>query len=195
MNNYIKILFKLLLWCGFSTTTLAQETALTNKKINIDTNVLLNYVFSDSLGREVRLSDFNGKHLFVDLWYSGCGGCITVNEGLSVVHEKLRDSNIVFFSISVDKSKEIWMASITPNVKPNKMNPWAGRYVPHKGTIALYTSGTGYNNIFIENIVPTNVYPKLLMINKEGKLINEKPPRPDYEPEVLIEFIKSKLKH
>ncbi|RYD96813.1 MAG: redoxin domain-containing protein [Sphingobacteriales bacterium] len=195
MNNYIKNLLKLLLCCSLSTSVLAQDTVSINKeKVTIDASVLMNYVFKDSLDREVRLSDFNGKFLFVDLWYSGCGGCITVNEGLNAVHEKLKDSNIVFFSISVDKNKAMWLASITTNAKPSKMNPWVGRYVPYKGTTVLYTGGTGYNNTFIKQMVPTNVYPKLLMINKNGELINEKPPRPDYEPEVLIEFILSKMK-
>ncbi len=194
MNNCLKKILGMLLIFGLNSTLSAQIV----KKLEvgstaIDMGSLLDFVFKDSLDRKVRLSDYKGKFLFVDLWYSGCGGCITANEGLSVVHEKLRDSNVVFFSISVDKNRDKWLASITPGAKPTKLNPWAGRYVPYKGTIVLYTDGTGYENDFIRKMVPRNVYPKLLMFGADGKLIDETPPRPDYDPGSLVRFILSKM--
>jgi len=182
-----KSLYQIGFVCLFAQLAMAQSATYPGK------NILMDYVFKDSTGTAVKLSDYRGKYLMLDIWYSGCGGCISVNEGLSVVHEKLKDSNLVFFSISVDKEREKWMASITPNAKPTKLNPWAAKYVPYAGTVALYTGGTRYENEFIRKFVPNNVYPKLMFIDKEGNLIDQKPPRPDFEPERLIEFIKEKM--
>ena len=151
------------------------------------------YKFTDTLGKKVRLSDFKGKWVFVDMWYSGCGGCITANQGISIVHESFKNDNIVFLSISVDQSREKWMLSVTPGAKKSKLNPWAGMYVPAKGTIVLYTSGSGQEIEFRKHYVPLGRYPQLLLFDNKGVLVNEKPPRPDVEPDKLVRFIKQKM--
>ncbi|WP_165499766.1 redoxin domain-containing protein [Pedobacter frigidisoli] len=151
---------------------------------------LAGYTFTDTLGNQVRLSDFLGKWVMVDLWYSGCGGCITANEGMRTVHDSLSKQGVVFLSISVDREREKWMASITHGAQKSSLNPWAGMYVPAKGTITLYTSGSGHDNEFRRAYVPKNIYPKLLLFDDKGLLISENPPRPDETPMDLIKFIR-----
>lgn len=149
--------------------------------------------FTDSLGRKVRLSDFRGKYVLVDLWYSGCGGCITVNEGLAAAHGLLGDSRVVFVSISVDRKREVWMASITAGARPSALNPWAGKYVPRVGTVVLYTSGSGYDNPFVRQMVPGNIYPRLLLITPDGRVLGDRPPRPDNDPQALATFLRERM--
>lgn len=160
-------------------------------------STLLNYAFKDLKGKTVRLSDFKGKLIFIDIWYSGCGFCISANKALKVVHRKLKDQNIVFLSVSIDSNKTKWIESITPGAKPSKLNPWAGKYAPEKGTVILYTGGTGSNNEFIKRYVPNDTYPKLLLFSQSGKLISDRPPRPDSYPkdvpEKLIAYISNYL--
>ena len=148
------------------------------------------YTFTDSLGKLVKLSDFRGKWLMADVWYSGCGGCITANQGLRTVHDSLAKAGVVFLSISVDKEREKWMASVTAGAGKSKMNPWAGMYVPAVGTVVLYTSGSGHDNEFRKSYVPDNLYPKLLLFDPAGNLVADNPPRPDSKPELLISFIR-----
>jgi len=156
-------------------------------------STVLDYAFKDEQGKTIRLSDYKGKFVFIDLWYSGCGFCISANNALKIVHEKLKDKNIIFLSISIDNDREKWIQSITPNAKPSKLNPWAGQYVPALGAKTLYTGGTGASNDFIEKYVPDKSYPKLLFIGPSGKMISDHPPRPDgfpvNHPEELTEFL------
>lgn len=164
-----------------SADTIGNEAAL--KKVN-------DYTFTDTAGHPVKLSDFRGQWLMVDVWYSGCGGCITANQGMRTVHDSLAKEGVLFLSISIDKSREKWMASVTPGAKKSKMNPWAGMYVPAVGTVVLYTSGSGHDNDFRETFVPKNIYPKLLLFDPQGNLISDNPPRPDLKPKDLINFIR-----
>jgi thiol-disulfide isomerase/thioredoxin len=159
--------------------------------------ILLDYPFKDTKNQTVRLSDFKGKFIFVDMWYSGCGFCISANEALYAVHEKLKNENIVFLSISVDSIRQKWITSITKNAPKTSLNPWAGKYNPSPGTIILYTGGSGLNNDFVKKYDPDNYYPKLLLIDPSGKLISDHPPRPDGipdQPEKLIDFIMGFIK-
>lgn len=154
---------------------------------------LNNFVFTDTAGRSVKLSDFKGKWVFADVWYSGCGACIHANEGIKIAHEAFLHQDIVFLSISIDKSREKWISSVTQGSKKSATNPWAGMYVPAKGTIMLYTSGSGDANDFRRTYVPKNRYPQLLLFDKNGDLTKDTPPRPDVEPEKLISFIQKQM--
>jgi thiol-disulfide isomerase/thioredoxin len=157
------------------------------------------YLFKDTLDRPVCLSSFKGKFVFIDIWYSGCGFCISANRALRIVHEQMKNENIVFLSISVDVNKEKWLTSITENAKPSKLNPWAGKYCPATGTVILYTGGNGSDNDFLKKYDPDNYYPKLLFFDPSGKLISDHPPRPDNipddQPEKLISFLSGYIKN
>jgi len=161
-------------------------------------SIVLDFTFRDTLNRPVRISDFRGKFVFIDLWYSGCGECIVANKALRIVHEKLKNENILFLSISVDSCREKWIESITNNALPTKIDPWAGKYYPARGTIILNTGSSGYDNEFIKRYNPGNGYPKLMFVDPSGKLVSDHPPRPDYsgedKPQELIDFLSGYLK-
>lgn len=161
-------------------------------------DTVMDYPFKDTSNKTVRLSDYRGKFVLVDLWYSGCGFCIDANRALRIVHEKLKSQDIIFLSISIDSSREKWIESITQNALPSKLNPWAGQYYPAPGTKILYTGGSGSKNDFVKKYVPENSYPKLIFIDPSGRLISDHPPRPDSspvdQPEKLVDFILNYLK-
>ncbi len=105
----------------------------------------------------VRLSNYKGKVLVVDFWYTGCGNCILYGEQtLTPAYEKLKqDTNIVFLSISIDKDKDVWLKSLK-----------SGSYTLPK-SINLYTGGMGAKNPVIDYYQVTS-YPHLLVIDKKG---------------------------
>jgi thiol-disulfide isomerase/thioredoxin len=179
-------------------TTAMADTGKLARTNQISDSLILDFTFKDTLDRPIRISDFRGKYVFVDLWYSGCGFCIYANRGLRKVHEKLKGKNIIFLSISVDTNRKKWIESITKDAKPSKIDPWGGEYYPAPGTIVLYTGGSGYNNDFVKKYDPKNEYPELLLISPSGKLITDHAPRPDYSgedrPEKLIDFLSGYLR-
>lgn len=174
--------------------SLDSENQLKSKYGPNDTLKVLDYAFKDLLNNDVRLSDFKGKYILIDIWYTGCGGCITCNEALKSVHKSLKSENVAFLSISIDRNKQQWMQSITKDAIKTALNPWAGKYYPLSGTVTLYTGGSGYDNEFIKKYVPNNVYPKLMLIDPEGKLISQNLPRPDFDADKLTEVVKQAMK-
>jgi thiol-disulfide isomerase/thioredoxin len=153
----------------------------------------LEYAFKSPINRSVRISDFKGKFVFVDLWFTGCGACIMANDALKAVHDSLKNENIVFLSISIDKNKKKWIQSITKNAQSTELNNWAGKYYPAEGTVTLYTGGSGSENEFIRKYVPSGFFPQLLLINPSGKILSANPPRPDPNPKILIDYIRGFL--
>ncbi|GAB3922823.1 hypothetical protein GCM10028827_08430 [Mucilaginibacter myungsuensis] len=60
-------------------------------------------------GKKVKLSEYAGKVVFVDLWATWCGPCIAEMPALEKLKERYKDNpNIVFLSISIDDNKEAW---------------------------------------------------------------------------------------
>lgn len=159
-----------------------------------DSLEVMDYTFKDLLDNDVHISDFKGKVVLIDLWYSGCGACIKSNQAINSIHKQLIGENIVFLSISVDKNKLKWMQSLTKNAAKSELNPWAGKYYSSPGTVTLYCGETGSNNDFVKLYNPENAYPSLLLIDTNGKLVSKDPPRPEIDREKLIRLIKALLK-
>jgi thiol-disulfide isomerase/thioredoxin len=118
------------------------------------------YDFSlpDRSGKKVNLSDFKGKVVFIDFWFTGCGACMQYyQQVLSKVEEKFENRDIVFVTISSDIGKLLWEKSVQ-----------GGRYTSIKA-INLYTEGKGAEHPLIKNY-NFNSYPAFLIINREGKI-------------------------
>lgn len=65
-------------------------------------------VFTDLEDQTVKLSDFKGKVIVVDLWATWCGPCMTEKPYFEKIEEKYSSSSdIVFLTVSIDKMK-IW---------------------------------------------------------------------------------------
>ena len=116
-----------------------------------------------------------------------------VAEALRKVHDSFKHEEIVFISLSTDKNKELWLQSIRENAKRTKLNPWAGRSAARKGTVMLYTGGTGNENDFCRKYVPNRFYPKLLLIDPDGKVVDGEIPRPDRNPVAFMSYISGLL--
>ena len=59
-------------------------------------------------GNRVDLSEFEGKYIYIDVWASWCGPCCNEIPYLQRLEEKLKDSDVVFVSVSTDTDKQAW---------------------------------------------------------------------------------------
>ncbi|QEM03718.1 TlpA family protein disulfide reductase [Mucilaginibacter rubeus] len=118
-----------------------------------------NFDLTDAKGHKVKLSEFAGKVVFIDFWYTGCGNCINYyRDVLSKVEEKFaNDPNVVFISISIDKNKEGWLKSIQ-----------SGTYTSDN-IVNLYTNGDGMSDPVIK-FYQVLGYPRPLVIDKLQRL-------------------------
>ncbi|MEO8950031.1 MAG: hypothetical protein ABI308_16570 [Mucilaginibacter sp.] len=149
---------------------LAQQLNATHEK----GSPVIDFDFKDAAGKSRHLSELKGKVLFIDLWFSGCGGCISVAEGLPNVEAVFKGrTDIAFVSISIDKQKALWLNSIQPH--PKKQNY---THYTTATTHYWYTGGSGASNPFIKAYVPEGNYPAMLILDKNGLVFSASPSRP-----------------
>lgn len=59
-------------------------------------------------GEKVRLADFKGKFILLDIWATWCGPCKHEIPYLKKQEKAFKNKDIVFVSISLDKNKKTW---------------------------------------------------------------------------------------
>jgi cytochrome oxidase Cu insertion factor (SCO1/SenC/PrrC family) len=131
------------------------------KKLEIRRKGLTPFPFNlpDATGNYVKLEDFKGKLVFVDFWYTGCGGCAGYfRTTLSKAEEHFSgNDNIVFVTISADTGKSLWLKGVK-----------TGKYVSDK-SINLFTEGKGDKHPAIAHY-NFNSFPSLMLIDKKGRI-------------------------
>ncbi|SEM85099.1 AhpC/TSA family protein [bacterium A37T11] len=109
----------------------------------------------DINGNMIKLSDFKGKTVFIDFWYTGCANCMIFYQSeLRNIEERYKDDpNVVFMTVCIDKSKDQWLKSVN-----------SGSYTSGHA-VNLYTGGTGANSPVI---LKYNIfgYPQPLIVDK-----------------------------
>lgn len=125
----------------------------------------VSFTFPDINGKEVSLSDFKGKYVYVDLWATWCGPCNAEIPSLKKLEEEFQGRNIYFVSISCDKSQDEWEKF----VRERQM-----------GGIQLHMRG---NNKYMEEL-GNNGVPRFLLIDREGNFIDANMLRPS-DPKTL----------
>jgi len=98
------------------------------------------------------------KIAVLDFWFTGCKGCIQMAPALKRVEDHFKgDTNVVFLSISIDKTRERWIKSI-------------GEKKYTSGTaINVYTGGLGKNHEMIKKYGVTG-YPTIYLIDPFDKV-------------------------
>lgn len=127
---------------------------------NIPGNKAYNFSLENADGKKISLSDFKGKVVFIDFWFTGCGACtVYFTKVVSKAEEVFRKNpDVVFVSICID-SKERWLKSLAE-----------GKYTSAH-TVNLYTNGEEDNHELIKyyNVMS---YPRPMIIGKDGKIAN-----------------------
>ncbi len=89
---------------------IAQQIA-EHKKFPIGSE-LPDFTQADTSGKALSLSSLRGKYVLVDFWASWCGPCRIENPNLVSAFHKYKHKNFTVLGVSLDKSKDPWMAAI-----------------------------------------------------------------------------------
>lgn len=129
------------------------------------------YSFSlpDTTGKVHLLSDFKGKVVVIDFWFNGCGACRELAPIMSQLESEYVGENIQFISISIDRTKSLWLKGI-------------GKYCTNS-SMQLFTEGLETKHPLVEFLNPGG-YPFLIALDKNGDLIGP----PPFPKENKIEF-------
>jgi len=115
----------------------------------------------DISGKIISLSDYKGKFVYVDIWATWCPPCRKEIPFLADLEYHMNDKNVVFISISLDKDSIAWANM----VKDKNM----------KGIQLL--ADKAWNSDIAKSYVVKNI-PRFLLIDPDGKIINQNASRP-----------------
>lgn len=68
--------------------------------------------FKDVDGKLVRLDQFKGDYIYIDLWASWCVPCIKEIPYLQQLEKDFADKNVTFISLSLDDDKNAWKKKV-----------------------------------------------------------------------------------
>ena len=120
-----------------------------------------NFSLPDSTGKKITLSDYKGKVVVIDFWFTGCEWCIEMAKALKILAAE-KDPNIIYMTVSVDSNKNIWKESLKKGIFTSN------------NEINLYTGGLGIEHPLI-NYYKIYGYPFLMIIDKAGKIFTVNP--------------------
>lgn len=139
-----------------------------------------NFSLKDSSGRNFRLSDFSGKVVLIDFWYTGCGNCVRLIPFMEMIESRFLGKGVVYVSVSIDSEKSLWINSL-------KSRKYTTSY-----SINLLSTGDNTIDPLIKYYEIT-AYPRLILIDSEGNLCAA-PVDPRYDNgKNLIELINKAL--
>ena len=109
----------------------------------------------DVNGNRVRLSDFRGKMVYIDVWATWCAPCCAEIPHVGKLREHfVNDPRIEFISISVDTQVKIWQKMVE-----EEQLPWK-QFIVEGGTRSPF-----YKGYAIEFI------PRFMLIGKDGTIV------------------------
>jgi hypothetical protein len=123
---------------------------------------------SDTNSQQIKLNQFTGKVMLIDVWFTGCVGCMNYSRRLETEIYPYYENNpgVIFVSINGDINKNEWLKSLRK-----------GKYT-RQTNLNLNTNGMGFSD-------PFTIYydigggPNSLLVGKNGKIFSGSPPLQD----------------
>lgn len=141
------------------------------------------FALEDENGKMITNSDFKGKVVLLDFWFTGCKGCLALHKNMAPVKAYFKDNpSFKYISISIDKSKGKWLNSLRE-----------GEYTDETD-VKLWTGGQNDKHPIIR-YYEIGSYPTMILISKNDDVVVMNPPNPYTEKNktTLIEMIREQL--
>jgi peroxiredoxin len=116
-----------------------------------------------SLGgkKQVALSDYRGKVVFLDFWATWCQPCMQEMTHARALKEKLKDRDVVFVYVSIDENAALWRKVV------------AQRHI--KGEHGLSVPGKAPD---VGQLYQVGGIPAYFLIGRDGRIIDNQAKRP-----------------
>ncbi|MCD6347974.1 MAG: TlpA family protein disulfide reductase, partial [Bacteroidales bacterium] len=121
----------------------------------------IEFIGKDLEGNAVKLSDFKGKYVYVDVWATWCSPCVYEIPYLKTLEADYHGKNIVFISYSIDEDHPAWL-----------------KFVPEEELGGVQIIGEdGWTSKLCLDYKVRGV-PTFMFFDPDGKIINVKMTRP-----------------
>ena len=125
-------------------------------------------VSTDANGQTIKLSDFKGKYVYIDVWATWCKPCVKEMPIFNQLKSDFKGQNIVFWSISTDNKKERW----TNWLNKNKTSDYHS-FIP---------KGQGLMNTY-----QVKTLPRYILIDPQGKIVAADALRPSQNVKAYLQ--------
>jgi thiol-disulfide isomerase/thioredoxin len=115
------------------------------------------FSLKDVADKTVKLSDFTGKVVVLDFYFTGCRACKVLAPIMEKLEYEFKGKQVIFIAISIDRNKSTWLSSVNQNLYSSPLS------------LNLFTSGNGTDDPVIKHY-NINSYPTLILINKDGRI-------------------------
>ncbi len=105
--------------------------------------------------KTITLSSTRGNVVLLDFWASWCSPCRKENPNLVKAYNKYHSKGFDIFQVSLDKTKEDWLAGI----KEDKLGQW------------VHVSDLKYWNSSVVSLYKIEAIPFNLLLDKDGRII------------------------
>lgn len=140
------------------------QEVLTGKLLLKQGANVYDFQLPDKEGRIVSLKDFKGKVVLIDLWARGCTGCAQFARMFEsqIQPELTNRPDFEVVSISLDKSREIWLQSIQ-----------SGKYT-NQNHVNLYAE-KAFQADFAKYYQITSI-PFIILVDRQGRVVSKLSP-------------------
>lgn len=148
---------------AFDNLVKAAETAIAKDRLT--GKPLPQFAANTIDGKTYRLSDFKGKYIMIDFWFTGCVPCKAEMPFYDKLADELKDHDIQFLSISLDTGSQL-------------METWRRMMTDRKPSNVLHVNiPNGFRSDFVKELGLKSV-PRLMVIGKDGTVIDSCAKRP-----------------
>ncbi|UXN06413.1 TlpA disulfide reductase family protein [Bartonella sp. HY761] len=138
-SSYIFALLPFLLYAIFPAPSMAENKscALNEQKLSSlkksrsgeFTNVIMaqdpfyagDLTFKNADGKEVKVSDFKGQTVFLNLWATWCGPCREEMPDIAKVQDKKADDSLAVVAVNVDKQEDSYVHDFLKEYKADNL--------------------------------------------------------------------------
>jgi thiol-disulfide isomerase/thioredoxin len=135
-----------------------------------------NFTIRDLEGKEVNMSDFKGKVIFLNLWATWCGPCRAEMPSIQELYNKVDHEKVAFVILSLDTDENA---------------PKISRYVnEHKFTFPIFRPNGPMPNQLRVSMIPTT-----FVVGTDGKIKMKKSGAANYATEDFEKFLAEQMEN
>jgi thiol-disulfide isomerase/thioredoxin len=121
---------------------------------------------TDNNGKIVKLDDYRGKVIYLDIWATWCGPCLNYIKKSQDLKARYKEGEVEFLYISIDGNRALWQQYLTDHTLNG---------------IHLFGEIDVVEKASVRDVLQINQLPVFFLVDKAGNIATDPKQRPDNE--------------